>query len=36
MTFTAKGFNFNEFMSGGLHKKHAVATWNLGTISAFA
>jgi hypothetical protein len=22
--------------SGGLHEKHAVATWNLGTISAFA
>jgi hypothetical protein len=21
---------------GGLHEKHAVATWNLGTISAFA
>jgi hypothetical protein len=20
---------------GGLHEKHAVATWNLGTISAF-
>ena len=22
--------------SGGLHEKHVVATWNLGTISAFA
>jgi hypothetical protein len=22
--------------SRGLHEKHAVATWNLGTISAFA
>jgi hypothetical protein len=22
--------------SGGLYQKHAVATWNLGTISAFA
>jgi hypothetical protein len=22
--------------SGGLHEKHAVATWNLGTISVFA
>jgi hypothetical protein len=21
---------------GGLHEKHAVATWNLGTMSAFA
>jgi hypothetical protein len=28
--------NFDEFKSGGLHEKHAVATWNLGTISAFA
>jgi len=25
-----------KFKSGGLHEKHAVATWNLGTISAFA
>ena len=24
------------FTSGGLHEKHVVATWNLGTISAFA
>jgi hypothetical protein len=28
--------NFDEFKSGGLHEKRAVATWNLGTISAFA
>jgi hypothetical protein len=28
--------NFDEFKSGGLHEKHTVATWNLGTISAFA
>jgi hypothetical protein len=28
--------NFDQFKSGGLHEKHAVATWNLGTISAFA
>ena len=25
-----------KFKSGGLHEKHVVATWNLGTISAFA
>ena len=25
-----------EFKSGGLHEKHVVATWMLGTISAFA
>jgi hypothetical protein len=30
------GGNFDEFKMGGLHEKHAVATWNLGTISAFA
>ena len=24
-----------KFKSGGLHEKHVVATWNLGTISAF-
>jgi hypothetical protein len=33
---TARERNFGEFKSGGLHEKHAVATWNLGTISAFA
>jgi hypothetical protein len=33
---TAKGRNFDEFQSGGPHEKHAVATWNLGTISAFS
>jgi hypothetical protein len=33
---TARDRNFDEFKSGGLHEKHAVATWNLGTISAFA
>jgi hypothetical protein len=32
----ARELNFDEFKSGGLHEKHAVATWNLGTISAFA
>jgi hypothetical protein len=30
------GLNFDEFNSGALHDKHAVAIWNLGTISAFA
>jgi len=25
----------DKFKSGGLHEKHVVATWNLGTISAF-
>jgi hypothetical protein len=28
--------NFDKFKLGGLHEKHAVATWNLGTSSAFA
>jgi hypothetical protein len=32
---TASGY-FDKFKSGGLHERHAVATWNLGTISAFA
>jgi hypothetical protein len=27
---------FYEFTEGGLHEKHAVATWNLRTISEFA
>jgi hypothetical protein len=26
----------NKFKSGGLHEKHVVATWDVGTISAFA
>jgi len=27
----------NKFKSGGLHEKHVVATWNVGThLSAFA
>jgi hypothetical protein len=33
---TARERNLDKFKSGGLHEKHAVATWNLGTISAFA
>jgi hypothetical protein len=32
----SRELNFDKFKSGGLRKKHAVATWNLGTISAFA
>jgi hypothetical protein len=36
MAFTAEGFNSDEFKSGGLHETHTIATWNLGTISAFA
>jgi hypothetical protein len=37
MAFTAaERFNFDEFISGGLHEKDAVVTWNFGTISAFA
>jgi hypothetical protein len=32
----ARKLNFDKFKSGGLHERHAVATWNLGTISAFA
>jgi hypothetical protein len=35
VALTAEGFNFGEFKSSGLHEKHAVATWNLGTISVF-
>jgi hypothetical protein len=31
-----KGFNFDEFKSGGQHGKHAVATWNLEIISSIA
>jgi hypothetical protein len=30
------GGNFDIFTQEGLHEKHAVATWNLRTISAFA
>jgi hypothetical protein len=32
---TAMELNFDEFKSGELHEKHTVATWKLGTISAF-
>jgi hypothetical protein len=33
--YQSKGFNFDEFSSGGPYEKHAVAAWNLGTISEF-
>jgi hypothetical protein len=36
VAFTANEFNFDESKSRGLHKKHAAATRNLGTISEFA
>jgi hypothetical protein len=36
VAFPAMELNFDKFKSGGLHEKHAVATWNLGTISALA
>jgi hypothetical protein len=32
MSLTAKGLNFVEFKSEELNEKHAVTTWNLGTI----
>jgi hypothetical protein len=32
----ARELNFDKFQSGGLHEKNGVATWNLGTISAFS
>jgi hypothetical protein len=31
-----QGVIFTSLKSGGLHEKLAVATWTLGTISAFA
>jgi hypothetical protein len=31
-----QGVILMSLKAGGLHEKHAVATWNLGTISAFA
>jgi hypothetical protein len=33
---TAMELNLEIFKKGGLHEKHAVAAWNLGTISEFA
>jgi hypothetical protein len=35
VAFTAEGFNFGEFKSGGLHEKHAVATWDSERIMLF-
>lgn len=29
---TKEGFNFGKFKSGGLHEKHATATWDLEKI----
>jgi hypothetical protein len=36
MAFTTYGFVCDDFKSGGLHEKHAVTPWYLGTISEFA
>jgi hypothetical protein len=36
VVLAAMGLNVEEFKSGRLHEKHAVATWKLGTVSAFA
>jgi hypothetical protein len=33
--WSLKRGDFREFKQGGLHEKHAVATWHLGPISAF-
>jgi hypothetical protein len=33
-TLTAKNLNSDEFESGGLHEKRAIAMWNLGINSA--
>jgi hypothetical protein len=35
VAFIGEGFNFGEFKSKGLHKKHAVATWDLERIRLF-
>jgi hypothetical protein len=32
----ARELYFIKLKSGGLQEKHAVAAWNLGTVSAFA
>ena len=36
MACKAKGLIFDEFKLRRIHKEHAVATWNLGTISVFS
>jgi hypothetical protein len=36
VVFIAEGRNFDEFKSGGLHEKHALASWNLGILATFA
>jgi hypothetical protein len=35
VALAAVEINFDGFKSRELHEKHAVATWNLGTMSAF-
>jgi hypothetical protein len=35
VALATRELNFDKFKSGGLQKKHAVATWNLGTFSEF-
>jgi hypothetical protein len=36
LTFTEEGFDFDEFKSGEIHKKLAVAAGNLGTVLELA
>jgi hypothetical protein len=36
LALMAMELNFDEFSSGGLHEKHAVATWNLATIRIYS
>jgi hypothetical protein len=36
VAFTVDEFSFDDWKPEGLRQKHAVATWNLGTITAFA
>jgi hypothetical protein len=36
VAFAAETLDLDRLKSGGLHEKHASATWNLGNISAFA
>jgi hypothetical protein len=36
VAFTVDEFSFDDCKPEGLNQKHAVATWNLGNIAAFA
>jgi hypothetical protein len=36
VTFTAEKFNIEEFKSGRLHEKGAMATWRIRNIPGFA